>query len=655
MKKTSLFQLGLLALIGAGCSSEMPIPSGNEGNVIINLELPTSMATRAFGDGLQATSLSYAIYDGQTKTLVASGNNSVTFSNLKASLQVNLVNDRNYDFVFWADNGASSPYTFDAAEAEDAIKVDMNFAAVNNENLDAFVGSKSDVKISGPTVVNATLTRPFAQINLGTDDLNSTPVTTAIKDLNVSLKASTYTSMNPLTGEVLGEESEITFDAMPAPHGETFPVSGYDYLSMVYLLVPADQTVVDFTYTINDGTTELSSIPVPNVPVQRNYRTNIYGSILTSPANINITINPDFGDPDNNHEIVTSKSITTAAELTKALAEGGVYDIDAPMGNLDLTNLNPSAPLTLNVKQAVTSMRINSTGDGSQPVTINVAKDVPFPAFTFTTLGTINNLTISGNVNSSYKCAGLQFAGLGIKINGLTVKNVPFEGERGVHLQYNAASGGGYVTDMQNITVEGCDFKDMLEPAVSFQCHNNDNNVLGNIIIKNNTISYAATAPSTTNGLYLLNINTGTLIVEGNSITNAKYHGIQVTSSVPTVISGNIVVNALQDGIKMQSCGGNMTITDNNLQAKANGIRIKGTTDSCDITVTGNTINMSDANPFNDGEPYGILLTGVTNNATPLVDVENNIKVGNASGDNWFDINGFTPAAGSNYANPFNN
>lgn len=653
MRKSSLLPLGLLALITAGCSSDIPMPESNDGNVTISVSLPASMGTRAFGDGLQATSLSYAIYDNATKVLVASGDDAATFANLKATLQVSLVNGRSYDFVFWADNGASSPYTFVAANAEGDVKVDMNFAASNNENLDAFYGSTTKT-IDGPTTVSATLTRPFAQVNLGTDDLNADPVTKVLTDLKVSLKASTYTSMNPFTGEVLGDETEITFNATDVPTGETFPVENYEYLSMVYLLVTDEQELLDLTYTITNEGETLASVPVANVPVQRNYRTNIYGSVITSPATLNITISEDFNG-DNPHEIVTAQSITTPEQLTTALADGGVCDINAPMGALDLTNLNPASPLTLNVKQAVTSMRINTTGDGSQPVTINVAKDVPFPAFSFVTLGTINNLTISGDVNSSYKCAGLQFAGLGIKINGLTVKNVPFEGERGVHLQYNTNTQVGYVTNMQNITVEGCDFKDMLEPAVSFQCHNNVTNVLGNIVIKNNTISYAAAATPTTNGLYLLDINTGTLTVEGNTITNAKYHGIQVTSSVPTVISGNKVINALEDGIKMQSCGGNMTITDNNLQAKANGIRVKGTTASCDITVTGNTINMSDANAFSNGEPYGILLTGVTNNATPLVIVENNIKVGNATGENWFDLNDFTPATGSNYANPYNN
>ncbi len=653
MKKNSFLPLGLLALIATGCATDMPVPAGNDGNVTISLELPASMATRAFGDGLQATSLSYAIYDGETKTLVANGDDAATFNGLKATLQVNLVNGRTYDFVFWADNGASSPYTFDAAQEEADIKVDMNFAGVNNENLDAFYGSTTS-EINGPTTVSATLKRPFAQVNLGTDDLNTTPVTTALTDLKITLTASTYTSMNPFTGEVLGEESEITFDATGAPQGETFPVENYEYLSMAYLLVTDAQALVDLNYTVSNGSVELSSVPVSNVPVQRNYRTNIYGSILTAPANLQISIDQNF-DGDNEQEVVTAKSITTPEQLAQALAQGGTYNIDAPMGALDLSSLNPASPLTLNVKQAVTSMKLNTTGDGSQPVTINVAKDVPFPAFSFVAQGTLNNVTITGDVNSSYKCAGLQFAGLGVKINGFTVKNVPFEGERGCHFQYNTTTQGGYATNMQNITVEGCDFKDMLEPAVSFQRHLKAEDVLGNIVIRNNTISYAANAPSTTNGLYLMDINMGTLTVEGNTITNAKYHGISVTSTVPSVISGNTVVNALEDGIKMQSCGANMTITGNNLQAKANGIRVKGTTASCDITITGNTVNMTDANPFNNGEPYGILIAGVTNNATPVLVVENNTKVGNATGDNWFAITGFTPAAGSNYSNPFKN
>ena len=41
---------------------------------------------------------------------------------------------------------------------------------------------------------------------------------------------------------------------------------------------------------------------ISNVPVQRNYRTNIFGSILTGAVDLGITIDPDFETPDHNYE-----------------------------------------------------------------------------------------------------------------------------------------------------------------------------------------------------------------------------------------------------------------------------------------------------------------------------------------------------------------
>lgn len=41
---------------------------------------------------------------------------------------------------------------------------------------------------------------------------------------------------------------------------------------------------------------------ISNVPVQRNYRTNIFGSILTGAVDLGITIHPDFASDDHNYE-----------------------------------------------------------------------------------------------------------------------------------------------------------------------------------------------------------------------------------------------------------------------------------------------------------------------------------------------------------------
>ena len=68
---------------------------------------------------------------------------------------------------------------------------------------------------------------------------------------------------------------------------------------MNYLLVAADKTNVDIEFSYNNGGNYVYEFP--NVPVQRNYRTNIYGSILTSDVEVNVVIEPAFNEPDNNY------------------------------------------------------------------------------------------------------------------------------------------------------------------------------------------------------------------------------------------------------------------------------------------------------------------------------------------------------------------
>ncbi|MDE7403213.1 MAG: hypothetical protein K2M87_07360 [Muribaculaceae bacterium] len=414
MKKNLILASAGLMLFAGACSSDMPTPQTGDGNVTISLQLPATMGTRAFGDGLQATSLSYAIYDADTKTLVASGDDAATFSNLKATLQVSLVNGRTYDFVFWADNGSSSPYTFDAADAEDDIKVDMTFSEAGNEGLDAFYGSVTK-KIEGPTTVSATLTRPFAQINLGTDDLNSKAVQTAYgTNFTASVQTSSYMSMNPMTGAVIGELQTVNFDAIAAPSGEAFPVSGYDYLSMIYILADPAQDVVDVNYTIYNDGAEMMTLPVSNVPVQRNYRTNIYGSVLTSPANLQIDINPDFETPDYERALVI-----TPEEFASAITDPNITKLDIP-SDLDLSELTPeeltiSTPKTLNITPGTTvttnsTNPINITSDlivnGGEFVneSQNLGQGVPANTFIVRDGGSLNmnGVSVTGNMAQKY-------------------------------------------------------------------------------------------------------------------------------------------------------------------------------------------------------------------------------------------------------------
>ena len=119
-----------------------------------------------------------------------------------------------------------------------------------------------------------------------------------------------HSTLNFATGAVSGE-TDVIFEENDIPAGEEFPVAGYEYLAMNYLLVAADKALVEVEFTYTDGS-NAKTRTVGSVPVQRNYRTNIYGNLLTSDVDINVEINPDYNEPD-----------YEADELQKAAAFGG--------------------------------------------------------------------------------------------------------------------------------------------------------------------------------------------------------------------------------------------------------------------------------------------------------------------------------------------
>lgn len=107
-----------------------------------------------------------------------------------------------------------------------------------------------------------------------------------------------YNKLNLATGAVDVEgNGEVTFTSAAIPgSGESFPVNGYDYLAMNYVLVAADKATVDVTLTTDCA--QNPEMTFSQVPVQRNYRTNIYGKLLTDPAGFKVIIDQEYAGAD---------------------------------------------------------------------------------------------------------------------------------------------------------------------------------------------------------------------------------------------------------------------------------------------------------------------------------------------------------------------
>jgi len=335
-----------LLLSTASCADEQFAGdvTGGETTVTFNAQLPAGLQTRTAGDGLTATKLSYAVYEHGTTTPVITSEDEVKFVDRQASVSLRLAKGKTYDFLFWADaygkNDAENPYKVDFDTK--TLTVNYNGALSNDEARDAFFGGKANVTVKGAVSENIILKRPFAQLNIGTNDMEEAQ-TAGINtgDLQSSVTVSgIFNSMNLMTGEVSGS-SEVNFGLNDIPD-ESFTVDGrpFHYLALNYLLVSDQKGLVNCEFSCTDGAgATIDTRTIDNVPVQRNYRTNIFGSLLTGSVDLDITIDPDFDTSDFNYQelllaaqnggkVVLTSDVTITDEMPVVVEGGNTLEID---------------------------------------------------------------------------------------------------------------------------------------------------------------------------------------------------------------------------------------------------------------------------------------------------------------------------------------
>lgn len=328
--KRILFGTFAAALLLASCAQNelAPVANGDEANVTVNLNLPKSITSRVYSDGNTATHLQYALYDVTYGAPTKLDKYTITNDEIHISKQINftLVNGHTYRFVFWASSpNADGPYTVDFGDNDATFTIDYanqtDFFKANLEDLDAFFVCE-DVAVKGDVQKTFELHRPFAQLNIGTNDYADAAAVGYKPDFSYVQVNQAYTTLDLMTGEVENPVT-MTYNWNIVDKTQDFPVDGHEYMAMAYVLTGADEanlTNVVFSYR-QEGVDEPegNTRTFGSVPLQRNYRTNIYGSILTSDVDVNIVIEPDYYEPDFN---VTGTEVTTEQAASDLASEG---------------------------------------------------------------------------------------------------------------------------------------------------------------------------------------------------------------------------------------------------------------------------------------------------------------------------------------------
>lgn len=383
MKRMFLSMLAAVTLF-ASCSQEEVVSqqqaTGEESLVSFTLITPElgsrAAATEFNGDGKLATDLYYAVYDetiGEiVKPISVKGTEPVEIEvGTPKTIQLPLLNGHKYSLIFWAEN-AGCPYTVNWDEK--TITLDNNGTGLKNnqEVYDAFYAYYPTFTVTGHKTENIELKRPFAQLNIATSENDLKRVvkyyygddqSKAITSTQIVV--TTPTAMDLVTGNAY-DEQELTYTMEPydelKPETDLFPetvdltIDGvYKAISLNYLLVSAEKQLVDIKMSCNSGT-ELDK-EFKNVPVQRNYRTNIYGNIYTSQSNWTVEIKPEFGG-ENDLEVV---AVASEAELTAAITKGGLITLADDITISGTMNIPADKNVTINLNGKILTNKVDNT------------------------------------------------------------------------------------------------------------------------------------------------------------------------------------------------------------------------------------------------------------------------------------------------------
>ena len=307
MRNLMLFGYALVAVLAvSSCQDGLAGPgeSGAVADVTFCVNVEGETLTRAISDGTGADQLMWAVFTEDGELVISKtvkDNVTDLLSQSGHTISLSLARGKTYKASFWAQNSACEAY-----DVSDDMKVTVDYEGVNNDEArDAFFVTSEPFTAESGTTVSVVLKRPFAQVNVGAFPWD---LEYAVESgMDVALSGATIkgvANVIDLFDGTLEGEVEVAYSvaAIPAEKlmvdvDENGTMESYDWLSMSYILAGVESTTHEMAFTFSelDGAASFTfDSGLGSVPVQRNWRTNIVGQILTDDISFNIKIDPVY-------------------------------------------------------------------------------------------------------------------------------------------------------------------------------------------------------------------------------------------------------------------------------------------------------------------------------------------------------------------------
>lgn len=296
--KNLIYLLLLLPLLLTSCNNADMVTREETVLVSFCAEIPEIMGTRAESD-LTVDKVYCAVFE-----------NGEELNDLRKEITIEegtpivyaprLVKDRTYDVVFWASKEGSYDLT-------DMTQIVRSVSGPANESdYDAFTAT-DQIIVQNAIAKPITLTRPLAQLNIGITeaDWNAVSGTFVQTPSSISITYNEKDIFNALTGSAVSSYSDIT---RTSACSGSLTVDGVTYrqLGTFYVLMAEEeQKTINLKYSVYDTSDQpiRSDVDIIHIPVQRNFKTNIVGGLLTGTISYGISISEGFSNTEHNNEL----------------------------------------------------------------------------------------------------------------------------------------------------------------------------------------------------------------------------------------------------------------------------------------------------------------------------------------------------------------